>query len=52
MLDYTIHPVSDDLQGQEYSCIAEAADGTEYTETVRIEVVGKSIIYYYMHSHE
>ena len=52
MLDYTIHPVSDDLQGQKYSCIAEAADGTMYTETVRIEVVGISIIYYYMHSHE
>ena len=52
MLDYTIDLVSDNLQGQEYSCIAEAADGTEYTETVRIEVVGKSIIYYYMHSHE
>ena len=46
MLDYTIHPVSDDLQEQEYSCIAEAADGTMYSETVRIEVVGKSIIYY------
>ena len=44
MLDYTIHPVSDDLQGQEYLCTAEAADGTMYTETVQIEVVGKSII--------
>ena len=52
MLDYTIHSVSDDLQGQEYSCTAVAADGTEYIETVWIEVVGKSIIYYYMHSHE
>ena len=52
MLDYTIDLASDDLQGQEYSCIAEAADGTMHTETVRIEVVGKSIIYYYMHSHE
>ena len=41
MLDYTIDPVSDDLQGQEYSCNAEAVDGTVYTETVRIEVVGK-----------
>ena len=41
MLDYTIDPVSDDLQGQEYSCNAEAADGTVYTETERIEVVGK-----------
>ena len=44
MLDYTIHLVSDDLQGQEYSCNAEAADGTVYNETVRIEVVGKFII--------
>ena len=53
MLDYTIQPVSDDFQGHEYSCTAEAADGTMYTETVRIKVVGKSIIilYYYMHSH-
>ena len=41
MLDYTIDLVSDDLQGQEYSCNAEAADGTVYNETVRIEVVGK-----------
>ena len=41
MLDYTIDPVSDDLQGQEYSCNAEVADGTVYNETVRIEVVGK-----------
>ena len=41
MLDYTIDLVSDDLQGQEYSCNAEVADGTVYTETVRIEVVGK-----------
>ena len=51
MLDYTIDLVSDDLQEQEYSCTAEAPDGTEYIETVQIEVVGKSIIYYYMHSH-
>ena len=41
MLDYTIDLVSDDLQGQEYSCNAESADGTMYNETVRIEVVGK-----------
>ena len=44
MLDVYIHSVSDDLQRLKYSCIAEAADGTMYTETVRIEVVGKSII--------
>ena len=44
MLDYTIDLVSDDLQGLKYSCTAEAADCTMYTETVQIEVVGKSII--------
>ena len=44
MLKYTIELVYDDLQGQKYSCTAEAADGTEYTETVQIEVVGKSVI--------
>ena len=44
MLNYTIKPVSDDLQGQEYSCTAEAEDGTKYTESVQIQVVGKSVI--------
>ena len=40
MLEYTIHLVSDDLQGQEYSCTATAEDGTHYTETMQIQVVG------------
>ena len=44
MLEYTIDLVSADLQGQKYSCTAETEDGTEYTDTVQIEVVGKSVI--------
>ena len=44
MLEYTFDPVFDELQGQKYSCTAKAADGTEYTEAVQIEVVGKSVI--------
>ena len=44
MLEYTIDLVTDDLQGLEYSCTAKAEDGTKYTETVQIEVVGKSVI--------
>ena len=43
MLEYTIHLVSDDLQGQEYSCTATAEDGTHYTETMQIQVVGRSV---------
>ena len=40
-LDLDIPLVSDDLQGQQYTCRAETAEGTVYTETVEIQVVGK-----------
>ena len=38
-LQYTINLVRDDLQGQEFTCIAVAGD-TKYNETVVIEVQG------------
>ena len=38
-LQYTIDLVMDDLQGQEFTCIAMAGD-TKYNETVVIEVQG------------
>ena len=38
-LQYTINIVRDDLQGQEFTCIAVSGD-TKYNETVVIEVQG------------
>ena len=38
-LQYTINLVRDDLQGQEFTCIAVSGD-TKYDETVVIEVQG------------
>ena len=43
-LQYTIDLVTDDLQGQEFTCIAIAADTTTYNETVIIQVQGITII--------
>ena len=39
VLDFSL--VTDDLQGQQYTCRAETAEGTVYTEAVEIAVVGK-----------
>ena len=39
-LQYTIDLVTDDLHGQEFTCIAIAADTTIYNETVIIQVQG------------
>ena len=39
-LDLNISSVSDDLQGQQYTCRAETVEGAVYTETVEIQVVG------------
>ena len=39
VLEYTIPLVTDDLQGQQFTCIAVAGDAT-YTETVDIQVQG------------
>ena len=41
-VEYTIPLVRDDLQGLQYTCRAVAGD-TIYTETVQIQVVGKSM---------
>ena len=43
-LQYTIDLVTDDLQGQQFTCIAIAADTTIYNETVIIQVQGITII--------
>ena len=39
LLEYTIPLVTDDLQGQQFACIAVAGDAT-YTERVDIQVEG------------
>ena len=39
MLEYTIPLVTDDLHGQQFTCIAMAGD-TTYTEAVEIQVEG------------
>ena len=39
MLEYTIPLVTDDLHGQQFTCIAIAGDAT-YTEAVEIQVEG------------
>ena len=41
VLNYTIDLVSDDLQGVQYTCRAVAEDGTEYTQTVEIQVMSE-----------
>ena len=41
VLDLNFSLVTDDLQGQQYTCRAETAGGTVYTNTVEIAVVGK-----------
>ena len=40
VLNYTIDPVSDDLHGVQYTCRA-VVGGTEYTETVEIQVMSE-----------
>ena len=40
VLDLAFPLVSDGLQGQQYTCRAETVEGTVYTETVEIQVVG------------
>ena len=40
VLNYTIDPVSDDLYGVQYTCRA-VAGGTEYTQTVEIQVMSE-----------
>ena len=40
VLQYTIPLVTDDLQGQEYKCVA-VAGSTIYTETVGLQVKGR-----------
>ena len=39
VLEYTIPLVKDDLQGQQFTCIAVAGDAM-YTETIEIQVTG------------
>ena len=39
VLDFSL--VTDDLQGQQFTCRAETAESTVYTETVEIQVVSK-----------
>ena len=39
VLDYTISPVTDDLHGQQFTCVVVAGT-TTYTETVEIVVEG------------
>ena len=40
VLEYTISPMSDDLQGQQFTCAA-VAGATTYTEIVEIQVEGR-----------
>ena len=40
VLEYTISLVTDDLQGQQFTCVA-VAGATTYTETVEIQVEGR-----------
>ena len=40
VLEYTIPLVTDDLQGQQFTCVAVAGD-TMYTQTVKIKVEGR-----------
>ena len=42
MLEYTITQVTDDLQGQQFTCIAVAGNAT-YNETVDIQVEGRNM---------
>ena len=41
MLEYTIDPVKDDLQGQVLTCVAVAGD-SEYTEREVVDLRGMS----------
>jgi len=41
VLDLDFPLVTDELQGQQYTCRAETAEGTVYTRRVEIQVVGK-----------
>ena len=55
VLEVTIDPVKDDLQGQELSCVAVAGDYTMYTESERVDVQGISgvtlcVIVFYLSS--
>ena len=45
VLNYTIRPVTDDLQGRQLTCGAVAGT-TVYTETVTIQVTGRSPLQY------
>ena len=45
VLNYTIPPVTDDLQGRQLTCRAVAGT-TVYTETVTIQVTGRSPLQY------
>ena len=40
VLEYNISPVTDDLQGQQFTCVA-VAGATTYIETVEIQVEGR-----------
>ena len=40
VLEYTISPVTDTLQGQHFTCVAVTGD-TMYTQTVEIQVEGR-----------
>ena len=40
-LNYTISVVYDDMQALQYTCIAQAEDGTVYSQTVELEVMGQ-----------
>ena len=42
VLEVTIDPVKDDLQGQRLTCVAVAGDYTMYTESDRVDVQGIS----------
>ena len=44
MLQYTINLVMDDLQGQQFTCIA-VSGATTYNETVTLKVEGITISY-------
>ena len=41
VLELEFSLVSDDFQGQQYTCRAQTEEGTMYNETVEIRVVGK-----------
>ena len=51
VLEYTISLVTDDLQGQQFTCVAVAtsdAKTTEYIETAVIQVLGTYPVHMYM----